>query len=251
VNAHPAAELFPALNAATEAALRRSIEQFGVLVPVLVDQHGEILDGNHRVRFAGEIGVTYPTHVIEIPDGADVAEMLISLNDDRRPRLTLEQRREAVVALREEGHSLRAIAGAVGVKSTKTVRDDLAANCAPGAQLVPERVTGLDGKSRPAMREKPPSPEPRRGFRRNRDRPFEITKPRHAEVAQGHKRKLDGALAAISGYCTGLADFDLGIAVAGASPGDLVAWEQLASKAATTLNELKRALKEARNGTAS
>ena len=62
------------------------------------------------------------------------------------------ERLPVVKALREEGHSLRAIAGAVGVAESQ-VRKDLA-----GAhQCAPETVTGLDGKSYPARKEpKPP-----------------------------------------------------------------------------------------------
>ena len=55
---------------------------------------------------------------------------------------------EAARLLREDGHSLRAIGGALGV-SDHTVRNDLSA--APeGAP--PDRVTGQDGKSYPARR---------------------------------------------------------------------------------------------------
>jgi len=59
------------------------------------------------------------------------------------------------VALREDGHSLRAIAGAVGVDE-KQVRRDLA-----GADMsAPATTTGLDGKSYPARKEpRPPEAE--------------------------------------------------------------------------------------------
>jgi len=69
------------------------------------------------------------------------------LNADRR-QLTSEQRREIVASLREAGHSLRAIGGAVGVDD-KTVRNDLST---ADLSAVPDRVKGLDGKSRPARR---------------------------------------------------------------------------------------------------
>jgi hypothetical protein len=53
-----------------------------------------------------------------------------------------------VADLREEGHSLRAIAGAVGVDKER-VRQDLA-----GVEdSTPATVTGRDGKSYPAKRE--------------------------------------------------------------------------------------------------
>lgn len=57
------------------------------------------------------------------------------------------QRREIVGALREQGHSLRAIAGAVGA-SEPTVRRDLAG----ASHDAPDEVLGKDGKSYPARK---------------------------------------------------------------------------------------------------
>ena len=37
--------------------LRESIEQYGVLVPVVTDEHGFILDGHNRVEIARELGL--------------------------------------------------------------------------------------------------------------------------------------------------------------------------------------------------
>ncbi len=53
-------QLFDPLPPAVEAALRASIDRFGVLVPVAKDQHGNITDGHHRVRIADELGIEYP-----------------------------------------------------------------------------------------------------------------------------------------------------------------------------------------------
>src|SRR5580658_8329736 len=40
---------FPPLDAATEAALRASIQKFGVMVPIVVDPKGNVIDGRHRL----------------------------------------------------------------------------------------------------------------------------------------------------------------------------------------------------------
>lgn len=140
-------QLFPELDPATEAALRSSIKRYGVLVPVVKDQHGRVIDGHHRARLAAELGVRCPTRKIEVRDDDHAIELAGTLNLDRR-QLTVKQRRALVADLRTEGHSLRAIGRAVGVDD-KTVRNDLA-TADPSA--VPERVVGLDGKSRPATR---------------------------------------------------------------------------------------------------
>lgn len=68
-----------------------------------------------------------------------------------RLRLPREERREIVGSLREQGMSTRAIGSALGV-SDHTVRKDL-----PTARNhAVERVTSLDGRSRPAYRPDPP-----------------------------------------------------------------------------------------------
>lgn len=143
----PRFQLFAALDAATEAALRASIERFGVLVPVAKDQHGRVLDGHQRSRIADELGVPYRVDVISVSGEDEAREIAHTLNADRR-QLSVEQRREVVADLRAKGHSLRAIGGALGVTKSQIERD--LATVPQGT--VPERVTGLDGKSRPSRR---------------------------------------------------------------------------------------------------
>ena len=138
--------LFAALDAATEAALRESIRRFGVLVPVVRDQHGRTLDGHHRSRIADEEKVPYRVDVVAVADDDEAREIGVTLNADRR-QLGADQRREIVASLREAGHSLRAIAGAVGV-SAKTVHQDLSGV----TQVTPGEVRGQDGKRYPAKR---------------------------------------------------------------------------------------------------
>jgi hypothetical protein len=64
----------PALDPATEAALRASIERFGVLVPVVRDQHGRTIDGHHRARIADELGVAYPSDTVQVDDDDQARE---------------------------------------------------------------------------------------------------------------------------------------------------------------------------------
>lgn len=146
-------QLFPTLDPATESALRASIERFGVLVPVVVDQAGQVLDGHHRRRIADELGVAYRTDMVEVLDEDEAREVARTLNSDRR-HLTAGQRREVVAALREEGHSLRAIAAATGV-GKDTVAKDLS-EVSTGRHLdTPAEVRGQDGKRYPASCRRP------------------------------------------------------------------------------------------------
>lgn len=141
-------QLFPDLPPAVEAALRSSIERHGVLVPVFVDQHGRTIDGHHRARIAGELGVEFETTTIEVRNAQHARELAETLNMDRR-HLDAEMRRQVVADLRAEGHSTRAIAEAVGTSHTQVQRDIEAT----GTDVpVPDRIIGKDGKSRPARR---------------------------------------------------------------------------------------------------
>lgn len=139
-------QLFPALPPAVEDALRASIRRFGVLVPVVKDQNGRTLDGHHRSRIATEEGVSFRVDVVTVTDDDEAREIAATLNSDRR-HLTADQRQEVALALRESGHSFRAIAGALGV-DPKTVRNDVAG----GDYSPPARSVGADGKSYPAKR---------------------------------------------------------------------------------------------------
>ena len=146
-------QLFPRLDDATERALYESIVRFGVVVPVVVDQHGQIIDGHHRARLAAEIGADCPTEVREVESDEEARELARSLNADRR-HLSVEQRREMVAALRQEGHSLRAIASAVGVSKSQVAND--IDELSTGGQLdAPDTIDGRGGRSYPARRHEP------------------------------------------------------------------------------------------------
>lgn len=143
-------QLFPPLDSTVEAALRASIERHGVLVPVVRDQHGRVLDGHHRSRLAADLGVACPAQQVYVDDDDHAAEIAVTLNLARR-HLDAEQRRMVVADLRVQGHSQRAIAQAVGVSQKQVVRDLASPQVSPTTHL-PERTTGRDGRSYPATR---------------------------------------------------------------------------------------------------
>ena len=143
-------QLFPALDGPTEAALRVSIERWGVISPITVDQHGNIIDGHHRSRIASEVGAECPTLVRPVADADEARSLGATLNTDRR-HLTVDQRRQVVADLRQQGHSERAIAGALGI-SPATAHRDIEHATASGEAVQPETVRGLDGRQRPSTR---------------------------------------------------------------------------------------------------
>lgn len=150
-------QLFDALPAHIEAALRDSIEEFGVIVPVVIDQNGQVIDGHHRSRIADSLGVDYPVENIHIDDDEQAARLAYTLNADRR-QLQPSERMRAAARLRERGHSYRAIGEALGTDD-RTVRRDIAKAGEAGAAPEPDEVRGRDGKSYPAKRPEP-APEP-------------------------------------------------------------------------------------------
>lgn len=52
--------LFEPLSEAEFENLKADIERHGVLVPILVDEQGTIIDGHHRKRAADELGIRCP-----------------------------------------------------------------------------------------------------------------------------------------------------------------------------------------------
>lgn len=242
----------PDLDAATEAALRASIERFGVLCPVLVDQYGEVVDGSNRIRLAVELGVSYEMQSVKISDDpVERAEALASLNDARRQRMTVEQRRLVVGTLRAEGHSQRAIAGALGVSKTQVTRD-LAEVVLP--DHLPETTTGQDGKTYPAKKAAPePEQKPDRRSRKAR-RPDSTATfiPKHGRDmldANAQKRRLTEGFAEIEGICRGMTDVDFGMALAVMDADERATFVKHANAITRSLSTINKRLKEAsRNG---
>ncbi len=111
----PLFQPMPELNPEQFDSLRADIAQHGVLVPIVVDQHGRIIDGHHRAAFAAELGIDCPRKVRPVADDADAWDLAVTLNCARR-HLTREQTREVIAAelRRRPADSDRAIARRVG-----------------------------------------------------------------------------------------------------------------------------------------
>lgn len=108
-------QLMPPLSAAELAALRADVAERGVVVPVVLDQYGRLLDGHHRRQVAADLGVECPSVVRHVADDDEAADLAVTLNAARR-HLSREQRQELVAAeiARRPGDSDRAIARRVG-----------------------------------------------------------------------------------------------------------------------------------------
>ena len=135
---------FRALNDDEERTLTESIKRFGVLVPVVVDHEGNIVDGHNRQRIAASLGVPYP--ITALPDGASADDVAQALNLARR-HLAPEERAVFLVQLAELSN--RAAAAVMGVGET-TVRRDRADTAPDGAMPSPVVRTARDGSKRRA-----------------------------------------------------------------------------------------------------
>jgi transposase-like protein len=105
----------PALGAEALAGLEVDIAERGIIVPVVVDQHGRVLDGHHRRAIAERLGITCPTEVREVADDEDARQTALALNLARR-HLSREERRELIAAecAARPGDSDREIARRLG-----------------------------------------------------------------------------------------------------------------------------------------
>lgn len=146
-------QILPALSAGEFSALKADIAARGVMVPVVIDaETGQTIDGHHRIRAWSELrsaGIKVgpcPRDVRRFDSDAERVEAAVSLNLARR-HLTAKQRGELARKLREQGYSLRRIAGEAKVHP-ETIRRDLRRV----ADATPATVTGADGKSYPARR---------------------------------------------------------------------------------------------------
>lgn len=141
----PKYQVMPALTPDEEEWLRNDIVLHGVLVPVEVDENGDILDGHHRERIARELGRDYPVVIREGLTEDQKLEHVVSLNVVRR-QMSGHDRQAVIADLKRRGLSLRAIAKAVGVHHT-TVMRSLAGADAPADVDQPSGPTSDAGEA--------------------------------------------------------------------------------------------------------
>lgn len=135
-------QVMPPLSADEYDKLRDEITEHGVLVPVVKDQHGNILDGHHRMRIADEIGVKYRVDVIKVDDDRHARSLARTYNLARR-HLTREQKRQMIAdeITDDPGRSDRAIARIIGVdhKTVGSVRRELRGEI-PQSREIEQRI---------------------------------------------------------------------------------------------------------------
>ena len=53
-------QVMPPLSDADYGALKADIAERGIMIPIEVDEDGNVLDGHHRLRIANELGIKCP-----------------------------------------------------------------------------------------------------------------------------------------------------------------------------------------------
>lgn len=165
----PFAPLFRELTDRERHELRASIQALGVLSSVFVYISATwrapcVIDGANRLALGAELNIAVPMQQLPVADET-ARHMAEDLNIARRQvtpeeaRVARAQRIIRVVAAREEGKSLRAIAASEGVSAPQVLADLRDAGVNP---LTPDRIQGTDGKSYPTSR--PTQPDDAKEF---------------------------------------------------------------------------------------
>src|SRR5215204_1177916 len=78
------ARLVPEISAEEYNALKQSIKENGLYVPIIVNQNGILLDGHHRYKACQELGITPSQVVRKFADELDEKLFVIDCNLTRR-----------------------------------------------------------------------------------------------------------------------------------------------------------------------
>lgn len=88
-------QVMPPLSPDEYQELHDDIKANGVLVPIVEDEDGVIIDGHHRSKIASELGVPCPVEIVERKSESEKRGMAFTLNLKRR-HLNREQRRALI-----------------------------------------------------------------------------------------------------------------------------------------------------------
>ena len=92
-------QVMPPLSDDEYAALREDIRLNGVLTPVLLDEHGEIIDGHNRRKIAAELGIWCPKITKRGLTEDQKYELAFSMNAARRSLSQDQKRHLATIAI--------------------------------------------------------------------------------------------------------------------------------------------------------
>jgi ParB-like chromosome segregation protein Spo0J len=151
----------PPLTDEEYQALKDDIAERGVIIPIEIDEDGNILDGHHRLKAWDELnsnGATLPDYPRVVRGGLTEEQKrnhVRALNIIRR-QLNKEQRQQIWAEMRKDGATYREIAEATGVDRS-TVSKSLGENSqthTDESYNQPSHVIGKDGKIYPPKKKR-------------------------------------------------------------------------------------------------
>lgn len=150
-------QVMPPLTAEEYSELKNDIAARGVMVPIEYDEHGNVLDGHHRLQICAELGITdFPKVIRAGMTESEKRTHARKLNMARR-QLSQDQRRGLMRDTLFETPEIsdRRIAKALGVSPTTvgTVRREMEES---GELSKLDSSIGADGKERPRQVDRKP-----------------------------------------------------------------------------------------------
>lgn len=144
-------------------ALRNDIAENGVLVPIEIDENGDVLDGHHRIQAWQELKAEGK----ELPDYPRIIRAGLTEEQKRnharklnvlRRHMGKDEREQMMVDMRKDGMSYRKIGEAVGMSDVGVMKAIKSGANLLAPDEMPRFVTGADGKQYPAKQERKPLP---------------------------------------------------------------------------------------------
>ena len=106
----PYAKLLPDLSPSEYDELKADIAERGVIVPIILDEYSNVIDGQHRLKVAADLALeNVPIEIRSGLSGGEKEQLAWDLNAHRR-QMTPEQRKARAKQLREQGLSYGDIA---------------------------------------------------------------------------------------------------------------------------------------------
>lgn len=151
----------PIIDQAEFEELVEDVRQRGILVPIVIDEFGNVVDGGHRLKAARLLGLTsVPTIVASGLTEEGKWAVANDLNVHRR-QLSPEQIKKIVaehkqnvptqvITLRQQGKSLRQISDELGISHESARKKLEQASVNELTVALPDTVIGKDGKKRRA-----------------------------------------------------------------------------------------------------
>lgn len=149
--------LLPDLGTEEYEALKADISAHGIRVPIVVNDHGHVLDGRHRKRAAKELDILcLKVRVTGLSDDENL-ELALKLNLLRR-QLAREHKQAIAVRLRNLGWTQDRIARVIGVDQRtigrwlQDVRQLPNVDADSGKSPLPSTIIGTLGRVQPAWK---------------------------------------------------------------------------------------------------